>query len=171
MRTRPATCCFLLLAMCCASGAAPAAGPAAESSGESPAGPEIRTLRPVAHPSDPPAGGGPDRGLEARGRCHDSLPRTAVVELRWQSSESEFPPPRIEATQFRDGFEKNRFETTDRLAPGAVSVLIEGPEPGIHYYWRVVRDGDAGSVSSPIARFEVPVCPWDPPAGTEGGER
>lgn len=98
-------------------------------------------------------------------RCSAEVFRTADVDLRWHPvAAAEGGEQRVDLSKFRDGFEKGRFETSGALEASRDGARLTAPEPGVHYYWRVVRQTEAGWVSSPTARFEVPVCPWDEPA-------
>jgi len=42
-----------------------------------------------------------------------------------------------------------------------VSVTVEGLEPRLNYFWRVLSAGAGQSVSSEIVRHQAPVCPAD----------
>ena len=105
--------------------------------------------------------GGADH-LDATASCHETTPRAALVGLRWSAASSEAGgTQRVDISKLRDGFATDRFAVT-RLLPGdTTAVGIEGPEPGINYYWRVLTETPGGWVSSKVERFEVPVCPFD----------
>ncbi|MCB1037510.1 MAG: hypothetical protein KDD47_27005 [Acidobacteria bacterium] len=100
--------------------------------------------------------------LSHEARCNPEKRRAALVTLSWQPSRSATPTvQRVEISKFHEGFEVGRFETTDPLPRNAATVAVDAPEPGVNYYWRVVTEEAAGWVTSPVERFEVPVCPWD----------
>lgn len=103
------------------------------------------------------------RELAPTARCSESVRRSAEVELRWQSVGATAGAQRVDVTKFRDGFDLARYDVSPPLAPGRDSVALAGPEPGIHYYWRVLTETPRGWAPSRVERFEVPVCPWDPP--------
>lgn len=111
----------------------------------------------------PPGTAGGAEQLGFSSRCSETRRRTAVIALRWQAGE-EVADQRVDLTKFRDGFEKGRYETSGRLPRHQRSAGLEGPEPGIRYYWRVLTETPAGWVPSTVERFEVPVCPWDEPS-------
>ena len=71
---------------------------------------------------------------------------------------------RLDLSKLRDGFETGRFETSGPLPAALEGATVAGPEPGIHYYWRLLTLTPEGWVTTSEARFEAPVCPWDPPS-------
>ncbi len=109
--------------------------------------------------------------LAAAPRCHPTKRRAALVVLRWQpagGADAEVggarsAGQRVELTKLRDGFSTDRFEATRRLTAVVDAVAVDSPEPGIHYYWRVLTLTPDGWSPSDVSRFEVPVCPWDEP--------
>lgn len=113
-------------------------------------------------------------------RCSEAVFRTAEIDLSWSpAAAAEGRRQRVDVSKFRDGFEKGRFETSGVLAASRRDARLLAPEPGVNYYWRVLRDTGEGWVSSPVERFEVPICPWDKPSDPsaiagdreEGGQR
>lgn len=102
-------------------------------------------------------------GLGHTVRCSETVRRSADVELVWQSGGPTAGAQRVDVSKLRDGFELGRYEVSPRLAPGRASIGLSGPEPGIHYYWRVLTETPRGWAPSRLERFEAPVCPWDPP--------
>ena len=42
-----------------------------------------------------------------------------------------------------------------------LSVIVEGLEAGLNYYWRVLTLTEAGQISSEVVRAQGPVCPAD----------
>lgn len=48
-----------------------------------------------------------------------------------------------------------------REQPGMVAVRIEGLEPGLNYFWRVVTASDGRLVAGGTTRCQAPVCPAD----------
>jgi hypothetical protein len=52
---------------------------------------------------------------------------------------------------------QTRFDPTTKR----VVVEIEGIEPGITYFWRVVTGSDQGEITETPLRFEAPTCPAD----------
>lgn len=100
--------------------------------------------------------------LEAVAGCHETKARTALVALRWSTEGTQAGAAlRVDVSKLRDGFSTRRFSMT-RVLPGATdAVALESAEPGVNYYWRVLATTPDGWVSSPVERFEVPVCPFD----------
>ncbi len=139
--------------------------------------PEIEVFHPVT-PEEaaiellPAAAPAVATGLESAVRCSETKVRTAVVTLRWQAGAVSGGSQRIDISKLRDGFATGRYETTPRLPREQAAAGVEGAEPGINYYWRVLSEVAGGWTSSPIGRFEVPVCPWDEAAPSRSsGER
>jgi hypothetical protein len=130
--------------------------------------PLVTTFRPVG-PGDaatvllPPQSVGGADGLSFTARCLDTNPRVARVDLAWRLGDPRASGQRVDITKFREGFATGRFDVTPRLADRVESVAVEAPEPGINYYWRVLTETVSGWVSSPIERFEVPICVSDGP--------
>ncbi len=83
-------------------------------------------------------GGAADFAVTAR--CSETKVRTAVVALRWTVGELGGGAQRVDISKLRDGFATDRYETTRRLPPELSTVGVEGPEPGINYYWRVLTE-------------------------------
>lgn len=98
--------------------------------------------------------------LDWQARCSETRRRTAIVALGWRPA-AEAAVQRVDVSKFRDGFERLRYEVSPRLADERAAVAIEGAEPGINYYWRVLTERPEGWVPSAVERFDVPVCPWD----------
>ena len=100
--------------------------------------------------------------LKAGARCHETKPRTAQVVLRWSTaSPVAGGTQRVDISPLRDGFATDRYSTT-RLLPAAIDAVgLESGDAGINYYWRVLTATPDGWLSSPVERFEVPVCPFD----------
>lgn len=48
-----------------------------------------------------------------------------------------------------------------RERPGLVAVRIEGLEPGLNYFWRVVSKANGRQMAGVTARCQAPVCPAD----------
>ncbi len=110
--------------------------------------------------------------LSASASCHETQPRTALAALRWKPAGSEAgETQRVDISKLRDGFATDRFAVTRILPSATTAVGINGPEPGINYYWRVLTLTPAGWVSSSIERLEVPVCPFDAVDPSRFGER
>ncbi len=110
--------------------------------------------------------------LSAAAECHPAKRRAALVALRWRpaAATDETAAPegltadqRVELSKFRDGFGTGRLVATRRLPAAVGAVAVDSPEPGIHYYWRVLTWGAGGWTPSAVERFEVPVCPYDQP--------
>ena len=92
-------------------------------------------------PPGPP--GGAD-ALTASASCHETLPRAAIVGLRWSTAETGTgSTQRVDISKYRDGFSTGQFSTSRLLPAATTAVGIEAPEPGIHYYWLVVEQGGA----------------------------
>lgn len=105
---------------------------------------------------------GSAQDLEAAASCHESMPRAALVALRWSpASLGAGITQRVDISKLRDGFATERFSMTRVLPDGTSGVSLEAPEPGINYYWRVLTATPDGWVSSKVERFEVPICPFD----------
>jgi hypothetical protein len=101
--------------------------------------------------------------LAASARCHETMPRAALVALEWRPAGAETGGvQRVDISKLRDGFATDRYETTRALPSATGAIGIEAPEPGIHYYWRVLTASPGGWVASEVERFEVPICPFDP---------
>ncbi len=123
----------------------------------------------------PPGSASAASELAAAARCHPEKRRASLVGLRWQptatgrsgdaSEEGDLPSlaQRVELTKFRDGFNTGRLEATRRLGTAIDAVAVDSPETGINYYWRVLTLNEQGWAPSAVGRFEVPICPWDPP--------
>ncbi len=108
---------------------------------------------------------GAAEGLEVSARCHETKPRTAVVTLSWDTpAAAAGRSQRVDISKLHEGFDTGTFETTASLAADVDGVAVEGPEPGLYYYWRVLNHAGNGWVTSKVERFEVPICPWDGPA-------
>lgn len=136
--------------------------------------PPVETFRPVTpdQASVPiaPAGSlaAADR-LQPRAKCHPTQRRAAIVALEWQPvSSTGVEAQRVDISMFHDGFATGRYETTEHLLATTSGVSVEAPEPLINYYWRVLTRSPGGWTSSPVERFEVPVCPYDPPSTVFG---
>ncbi|MDH3402125.1 MAG: hypothetical protein OES32_06880 [Acidobacteriota bacterium] len=95
--------------------------------------------------------------------CLDTSPRQGLVALEWSPGERLGTARRIDVTKLHEGFATGRFDATRKLAADVRAVSLQDPEPGIYYYWRVLEETPAGWISSPVARFEAPVCPSDGP--------
>lgn len=48
-----------------------------------------------------------------------------------------------------------------KARPGVVAVRIEGLEPGLNYFWRVVSTTNGRQIAEGTARCQAPVCPAD----------
>ena len=108
--------------------------------------------------------------LSAVAECHLTKRRAALVGLRWSPVAAgqdgalpEGSAQRVEITKFREGFSTGRLEATRRLESAVETVAVDSAETGIYYYWRVLTLTAEGWVPSQVGRFEVPVCPYDPP--------
>jgi hypothetical protein len=113
----------------------------------------------VLAPGSPGAAG----ELAAAARCHESMPRAALVALGWRPAGGETgAAQRVDISKLRDGFATDRFATTRILPAATAAISIEAPEPGINYYWRVLTASPGGWLPSVVERFEVPICPFDP---------
>ncbi len=118
-----------------------------------------------------PAGSAPAAvDLSAAAECHSTKRRAALIGLRWSpvaAGQDAAPPEgaaqRVELTKFREGFSTGRLEATRRLESAVETVAVDSAETGIYYYWRVLTLTAEGWVPSEDGRFEVPVCPYDPP--------
>lgn len=107
--------------------------------------------------------------LAPAAKCHPTRYRASIVALEWQVAAGEgTSAQRVDISKFREGFTSGRYDTTVHLSAATSGVSVEAPEPGINYYWRVLTKSPNGWVSSPVSRFEVPVCPWDEPAMSAG---
>ena len=110
-------------------------------------------------------------GLTQNAGCSETKLRTAEVFLAW------IPAPaglaqRVDISKFREGFSTGDYETSGPLPSTRKAVAIEGSEPGVHYYWRVLTATGGVWVSSAPSRFEVPTCASDLtilPEGRQGG--
>jgi hypothetical protein len=92
--------------------------------------------------------------------CSETKPSKGSATLSWKVSNS--GQQRVDFTMYRDGFERGMFETIGPLPVDQSSVEIDGLEPGINYYWRVLTLTPKGWVPSETARCEGIGCP---PAG------
>ena len=109
--------------------------------------------------------------LIATASCDETKPRTALAALRWQAASGEVgAAQRVDISKLRDGFATDRFAVTRLLPSATTAVGLQGPEPGINYYWRVLTSTPSGWLSSKVERFEVPVCPFDPVDESRFGE-
>ncbi len=103
------------------------------------------------------------RDLRVSSECDRDRQRAAQVNLAWAANRAAaLDAQRIDITKFREGFTSGSFETTGAMDAAAQEVMVQSPEPGINYYWRVLSRTEDGWVSSPVGRFEVPICPLDP---------
>ena len=110
--------------------------------------------------------------LSFAARCLDTSPREGLISLTWQPAAVRGSAQRVDVTKFREAFDVSRFDASGRLEADLDAIGLQAPEPGINYYWRVLTETPSGWISSPVERFEAPVCPSDGPAfeRSESGE-
>jgi hypothetical protein len=108
------------------------------------------------------------RGLLAEGRCSDTDLGKSVARFSWSLVKQIGDKYRVDVTMFRDGFQKDNFETVGTFRADQRSLEWVGGSAGVNYYWRVLVLTPAGWLPSQVARYEAPVCPVDflqePPA-------
>ena len=107
-----------------------------------------------------PGGPGAAANLSDSSRCSETKLRTGEVFLTWTPSSSGVAQ-RVDISRFRDGFETGTYETSGPLPQSRTATAIEGPEPGIRYYWRVLTSTGGVWASSLVERFEAPTCASD----------
>jgi hypothetical protein len=129
-------------------------------------GPRLELTSAAAQPElsiSAPAAPGSVSGLHSEAHCDPLRPGVGVVELAWRGAlEGE---QRVDLSKFPEGFATGRYERSDPLAPTLEAAAVERLEPGVNYYWRVLRAKDGGWLASATARFEAPTCPVDPVRG------
>lgn len=92
--------------------------------------------------------------------CSETKLRTSEVFLNWTPSTAALAQ-RVDISKFRDGFQTGTYETSGPLPGNRSATAIEGAEPGIHYYWRVLTSTGGSWASSQIERFAAPTCASD----------
>jgi hypothetical protein len=97
--------------------------------------------------------------LKATVWCSETRPSKGMAALTWKVAEEPGIEQRVDFSMYRDGFERAAFETTGPVAPRQSSVQVDGLEPGINYYWRVLTRTSVGWVTSETARCEGLTCP------------
>lgn len=76
---------------------------------------------------------------------------------------------RLTVTAIRPVSERSRAERAEALDPGKskdertalVGVQVEGLEPGLNYFWRVVIEVQGRRETSEVIRCQAPTCPVD----------
>ncbi len=106
--------------------------------------------------------------LSWQARCSATEPGLGLVTLRWQPAAGE-GEQRLDVTGFPEGFASGRYLVAAGLAADGTSGLLERMEPGVNYYWRVLRRSGPGWIASATGRFEAPTCPVD--SAVEENER
>ncbi len=97
----------------------------------------------------------------ASGSCSRTRPGEINVALSWQFTTPQTGDRRVDISKFRAGFASDRFLTSGARALPNGGLLLDAPEPGINYYWRLLtRTADGWRVRG-AGRIEVPVCPVD----------
>lgn len=92
--------------------------------------------------------------------CSETKLRTGEVFLAWTPASGGLAQ-RVDVSKFRDGFETGAYETSGPLSGALDRAALEGPEPGIRYYWRVLTDTGGSWAASATERFEAPTCASD----------
>ena len=124
----------------------------------------------LALPVRAPAADFSARQLEVAAHCNPEKARLSIVSLSWEPASSpSLISQRLDISKFQDGFRRGAFLATAELPKTQKAVGVDGPEPGVNYYWRVVSKTRDGGMTSEIGRFDVPVCPWDEPDQGEKG--
>jgi hypothetical protein len=106
------------------------------------------------------AGKGVAAALRWQARCSPLEPGVGLVTLGWEPAAAE-GEQRLDVTAFPEGFATGRYSVASGLEPDRSSGLLERMEPGVNYYWRVLRRSGDGWDASDTARFEAPTCPVD----------
>lgn len=104
--------------------------------------------------------GGPVE-LSYEASCSPSVPGLGLVRLQWRPASEAAGVQRVDVSPFPEGFASGRYSVSDLLEPSASEGLLERMEPGVNYFWRVLRRSDAGWLASQTGRFEAPTCPVD----------
>jgi hypothetical protein len=108
----------------------------------------------------PPETPGAAVALIAGAECSRLEPGKGLLVMSW-AHRGEGGEQRIDITAFPDGFERLRYQTTHNLPPDQTAAVLERPEPGINYFWRVLTQTEGGWVTSEVARADAPTCPVD----------
>ena len=101
------------------------------------------------------------RDLFAEARCSDTDLGKGVARFSWSVVKQIGDKYRVDATMFRDGFQRGEFETLGTFRADQRSLEWVGGSAGVNYYWRVLVQTPAGWLPSQVARFEAPTCPVD----------
>ena len=101
--------------------------------------------------------------LVAKVSHSESEPGKATAKLSWSVTNKPGSQQRIDITMYWDGFERGNFESVAPLPPDQSAIELTKLEPGINYYWRVLRLTPEGWVPSETARCAVPAYPIDRP--------
>ena len=93
--------------------------------------------------------------------CSPTVPGLGVVALSWRPGAAAGGDQRVDLTKFPEGFASGRLEVSAPLEPSVSTGTLERLEPGVNYYWRVLRRKGAVWVASETGRVEAPTCPVD----------
>lgn len=98
--------------------------------------------------------------LAVEASCSPIEPGLALVALSWRPA-ARGGEQRVDLSKFPEGFATGRYEVSAPLEPNASAGTLERLEPGVNYYWRVLRRKGAAWVASETGRLEAPTCPVD----------
>jgi len=93
--------------------------------------------------------------------CSPTVPGLGLVALSWRPGAAAGGEQRVDLSKFPEGFASGRYEVSAALEPGVSAGTLERLEPGVNYYWRVLRRKGAVWVASETGRVEAPTCPVD----------
>lgn len=105
--------------------------------------------------------------LSVDARCSPTVKRANEITLGWKVRREGILAVRVDVTDSWDGFGAGRYLTSGARPATQSAIVLEGGDPGVFYYWRLlVRTGD-GWVHAANGRFDSPICPYD--GDREGG--
>lgn len=99
--------------------------------------------------------------LSAVTACSDTRPRKSDVVLGWRITGGGADAVRVDITRFGRGFADGKFLTSGVRGAAERELYFADAEPGLYYYWRVLRRGADSWVVAANGRFEAPICPRD----------
>ena len=96
----------------------------------------------------------------------DGFQTGKYVALRSTKGERSYQLPQVKQAQTQELIPALRelvvVEASSlRARPGVVAVRIEGLEPGLNYFWRVVSTTSGRQIAEGTTRCQAPVCPAD----------
>jgi hypothetical protein len=99
--------------------------------------------------------------LTVHARCSPTRRRAADVTLGWSTTRPGVTALRVEITDRRDGFAKDKLVTSVELPPGERTFEFPNGLAGAYYYWRLLVKTEQGWAYAANGRFDAPICPSD----------